>query len=108
MGVPLVLELAPSGWAMRFDGARECGHAIAERLWPHISEEARAQRWAFQKDGPTTWSNPDPNRGPLSGEAGDWVACYGNRHQVVKIIPENWWNGVSPFTRRFLDQWERR
>src|SRR6476620_11539810 len=77
MDVPPVLALAPSGWAMRFDGARESGHAIAERLWPHISAEARAQRWAFQKDGSTTWSNPDPNRGPLSGEAGDWVAYYG-------------------------------
>lgn len=106
MGV--VVALIPSGWAIKFDGTRASGQAIARQLWPHISEKARAQRWAFQNEAPTTWSNPDPTRGPLSSEAGDWVASYGNRHQVVRSIPPNWLSGVSAFTRNLLDEWERR
>ena len=43
MGVPPVIALIPSGWAIKFDGSRECAQAIAVQLWPHISEEARAK-----------------------------------------------------------------
>jgi hypothetical protein len=102
-----VVSLIPSGWAIRFDGTRESGEAIAGRLWPGISDNARSQRWAFQK-GTTTWSNPDPTRGPLSGDAGDYVTCYGSQHQVVGCIPDAWLGGVSAFTRNILDEWERR
>jgi hypothetical protein len=108
MGVPPFIALIPSGWAMRFDGTRECGLAIAGRLWPHVSDTARAQRWAFQTKGVTTWSNPDASGGPLSGDAGDWIASYDNRHQVVQVIPTDWLGGVSAFTRNILDEWERR
>ena len=108
MGDPLVVALAPFGWAIRFDGTRECGLAIARQLWPHLSDGDRDQRWAFQSKGTTTWSNPDTARGPLLGEAGDWIASYGDRHHVVKSIPAHWVNGVSAFTRHILDEWERR
>jgi hypothetical protein len=108
MGLPPVVALFPSGWAIKFDGTEHCGRVIAERLWPDISETARAQRWAFQTKAATTWSNPDENRGPLSGDAGDWIASYGNRHHVVHRLPPDWLGGVTALTRNILDEWERR
>lgn len=108
MAVAPVVALVPGGWAIRFDGTSECGQAIAAQLWPDVEAGALAQRWAFRNKGTTTWSNPATTRGPLHGEAGDWVASYGGRHHVVKSIPADWLNGVSAFTRNILDEWERR
>jgi hypothetical protein len=95
---------------MRFDGTEEGGRAIAGQIWPGLSSDVLRHHWTFAARGmgQSAWKTPSRNGSILLAEKDTWVTFYRETYMVVNVLPSDWLDGTSPFTRSVLDEWQRR